>query len=719
MLAYIFLCIISILTGRGFLHLIGVQIDKRLSLYLSPIVTLCLWTVFLGWTVQFGYTVKQVWVYGYLASLSLAFFGIYREDFKALGLEWGPLIVTALAPVALMIPYFWHGITVYPGSPAPDGWSYIAFGQYLWEYPKSTHGGLAPLYQYASHLSGTRFIGSALLGFFSPLTGAPGDTQAASGIFLSWALFIFSASCMFFAKTSELGRGYQLLYVAICVISGNLLKLLTANNYDNLLALSFLPVYVGMLVIATPSELVWSIVFGLMSSGVLYCYPEMSLFIFMGFFWFVLTRIVSERNDFITWIVFLLATVLVAIIVTVPWLSTFFVFFSSQFGSASTHHLPRPGQGMFVELLTPKTMMSAIWGFKGSNLDNFVATIFTPLTLFGIFRLFARNTWGLGVTVVTLFIGTLIMMFHLQYDYGAYKLLLLNWWALSFASMFGFSFLMKPFRRIPYRIAMVFIIVVYFFAVATSTYSFDKIVTAKSIAVYKNIMDIIPLIKNESVIVHIDEPITNQWAVYFLRDIPIYLATYRSYMAQAHLACRMEEAKRIDPTKARYLLSDSCSPFDSEAKNHVWQHGLLRLWQIPKEDWVLLTHIENPNGIEEWEGERSFWIGAGTTTISLFSSGDGQAVISGKFSSGPSLPERPERSLIITAENGHTNSVTITTTSKYSFLIPLVRGKNIISLYSPDIPTLKKMPNGDARPLLIGVQGLKTTFEKPLSTTIN
>jgi hypothetical protein len=705
------------LTGRGFLHLIAVRIDNRLSLYLSPIVTLCLWTVFLGWTVQFGYTVKQVWMYGYLVTLSLALVGVYKGGLKALAEESGPLIVTALAPVVLMLPYFWYGITVYPGSPAPDGWSYIAFGQYLWEYPKGTHGGLAPLYQYASHLSGTRFIGSALLGFFSPLAGVPGDTQAASGIFLSWALFIFSASCMFFAKTSELARGYQLLYIAICVISGNLLKLLTANNYDNLLALDFLPAFAGMLSIVNPNELVWSIVFGLLSSGVLYCYPEMSLFIFMGFFWFILTRIVSQRNDFITWIVLLLVTVFIAIILTVPWLSSFIGFFISQFGSATTHDFPRPGQGMFVELLTPRTMMSAIWVFKGSSLENFVAAAFTPLALLGIFRIFARNTWGLGITVVTLLFGTFIMIFHLQYDYGAYKLLLLNWWALSFVSILGFSFLLSRFCRLPYRLTMAFIIVIYFIAFATAINSFDQLITPKSIAIYKHIVDIKPLIKNDSVIVHIDEPTTNEWAVYFLRDIPIHLATYRSYMAQSHLARPMEESRRIDPLRARYLLSDSVNSLDSEAKNLVWQHGLLRLWQLPETHWVLLTHIDNPNGIEEWGGERSFWIGAGKTTISLFSSGEGQAVITGTFSSGPSLPERPERNLIITAEHGHTDTITVTTTSRYTFRVPLIQGNNSISLYSPDIPTLKKMPNGDIRPMLIGAQGLKISLTEPMDTT--
>ena len=94
-----------------------------------------------------------------------------------------------LLPMLFFAIDFAEGIENFVGSAAGDGWSYVAYGQYLWEVRRGTPGPLAPLLQYATHLSGTRFISSALLGFFSPVTGMAGDTQGAVGVFLAATLF--------------------------------------------------------------------------------------------------------------------------------------------------------------------------------------------------------------------------------------------------------------------------------------------------------------------------------------------------------------------------------------------------------------------------------------------------------------------------------------------------------------------------------------------------
>ena len=111
-------------------------------------------------------------------------------------------------PLAVMAMDVAAGLSRYIGGPAQDGWSYVAYGQYLWEWPKGTEGGLAPLYQYAAHLSETRFISSAMLAFFSPMTGTDGDTQAAAGAFVAWTLFVFAASCAASAVALGIRRGW-------------------------------------------------------------------------------------------------------------------------------------------------------------------------------------------------------------------------------------------------------------------------------------------------------------------------------------------------------------------------------------------------------------------------------------------------------------------------------------------------------------------------------
>ena len=66
----------------------------------------------------------------------------------------------------------------------PDGWTYTALGQYLWQYPRGANGGLAPLYQYGFAFSETRFVASSFLGFLSPFFSF-GDTEIGACAFLS------------------------------------------------------------------------------------------------------------------------------------------------------------------------------------------------------------------------------------------------------------------------------------------------------------------------------------------------------------------------------------------------------------------------------------------------------------------------------------------------------------------------------------------------------
>ena len=68
-------------------------------------------------------------------------------------------------------------------------------------------------------MSSVRFISGAMLGFFSPATGAGGDTQAAAGDFVAWTLFVFGASCAASAVALGIRRGWLVLFTAIAVMS--------------------------------------------------------------------------------------------------------------------------------------------------------------------------------------------------------------------------------------------------------------------------------------------------------------------------------------------------------------------------------------------------------------------------------------------------------------------------------------------------------------------
>ena len=80
-----------------------------------------------------------------------------------------------------------------------------------------------------------------MLALFSPLTGAGGDTQAAAGAFVAWTLFVFGASCAASADGLGIRRGWLVLFTATAVMSPWVYSAVQIHNYDNLLALSFLP----------------------------------------------------------------------------------------------------------------------------------------------------------------------------------------------------------------------------------------------------------------------------------------------------------------------------------------------------------------------------------------------------------------------------------------------------------------------------------------------
>ena len=56
------------------------------------------------------------------------------------------------------------------------------------------------------------------------------------------------------------------------------------------------------------------------------------------------------------------------------------------------------------------------------------------------------------------------------------------------------------------------------------------------------------------------------------------------------------------------------------------------------------------------------------------------------------------------------NPVTIGPEEKRSFKLPIKAGKNRIVFQPLDRPTLKVLPNGDKRPLLVGVHGLQVAW---------
>ena len=295
MSAYLALAAISVLAGFGLLTRLRLPVSPLHRWYLAPGATMLVWAIALGVGVSLGLTLRNL--SGPLLALTMVVAILGALDARRAWAVAKPtgLLILAAVPLAVMAMDVAAGLSQYIGGPAQDGWSYVAYGQYLWEWPKGTEGGLAPLYQYAAHLSRARFISSAMLAFFSPMTGAGGDTQAAAGAFVAWTLFVFGASCAASAVALGIRRGWLVLFTAIAVMSPWVYAAVQIHNYDNLMALSFLPVAMSVLAAAERPGTSVAVLLGAVLAATLYTYPEMSVFVGFGLALAVACRATQDR----------------------------------------------------------------------------------------------------------------------------------------------------------------------------------------------------------------------------------------------------------------------------------------------------------------------------------------------------------------------------------------------------------------------------------------
>jgi hypothetical protein len=730
MIFYLLLCAISILAGQGILCLTGIHIERRISLYLAPVITLIFWAIMLGVGVSFGFPVKSLSMIGWPLTIVMVCIGAIRQDYYFIRTEWPLLLVVVFLPVSVMIVYFWYGILTYPGSPHPDGWSYIAYGQYLWEYPRGVEGGLPPLYQYATHLNQVRFIASALLGFLSPFIRAAGDTQAPSGSFLAWTIFVLSSTCMSFAVIKRLSTTLLLLYLSMSIFSSWLVNLLWANNYDNALALSFLPAFAGVLSIADAGNRRWCVILALLATGILYCYPELATVVLGGAFLFLLQRISLNSKSIKEWSIVIIVVASSVAILLIPFGNDMMWFVGNQASVLTLKSGARPGEGFPPELLIPEYRLMAFWGFGREGfagkiltrgpwyyIQGVLAIYLSMLLGLGLLVLCKRKEWGLSINIVLLLIGSTAMIIFFSYPYGAYKFILLNWWGISFAIVVGIEFLIGELRTKKYMLILWScftgtLFAIFLFINGLNIISFGKVFEQKSMTSFREVEKIKNIVGGSSIIIAVDNDIANMWAVYYLRDFPIYLAEFRSYMAQSHVMPGMLKSQQIDLSNVRYILTDSKGLNSFPLPTLVWSRGAYDLWSLSSENWIFISSIQNLKRIEERDGEQIFWLGHDDAEIRLVSSGDGQAVISADFMRGPGWSETLDSNVVVSTDQRYSSIIGISEDGPQMLSIPIVAGRNRIILRPLQQSLAAVLPYTEPEPLLLGVRGMKVNLQR-------
>jgi hypothetical protein len=118
----------------------------------------------------------------------------------------------------------------------------------------------------------------------------------------------------------------------------------------------------------------------------------------------------------------------------------------------------------------------------------------------------------------------------------------------------------------------------------------------------------------------------------------------------------------------------------------------------------IVVAVRNPNGLESVERQPFFWLGGPITVIEIASQASGTAELSATFVPGPSVPG-PLRHVTITGEHGFATKEEIGAGTKV-LRVPVRAGANSITLSCVERATIPRQPNGDTRPLVLGVRGL-------------
>ncbi len=720
--------VIATLSGLTLLGWLRVCVAPRVAVFLAPPVTLAAWSLMLGIGVGAGLPIKNFYVLGWAVTLGLAAYACRPTSLRSLKPDWRVVLVAIGAPIGVAAPYFRWGLTTFAGSPYLDGWSYAALGQYLWEYPRQTEGGLAPVYQYAAVLSHIRYIGSALMGFVSPLVGSAGDTQPAFGVVLVLALFALGCGCVVLAGSFGLGSWATLGLVALVVFSGWSVDLMTSNALDNGLALYALPVLVGVVRMADLKRTGWWLLMALFISALLYTYPELAWAALLAFGLVLVQRLIVLRIDPRVVLARAGSAAIVAGVLLTPFAATDLVeFFRSQAASAMRPAALRQGEGLFHELIQPTKVAWAIWGMTNETaicsrcalqLGSFVldgrmllAVALTGLAGLGFIVLVRRRELAVCVAVVTFLAAAGFLGLRLVYAYGAFKILIVGWPLVGLCIVLACATVDRAARSVGHgywgRSAVGAVMALYALGVSTQVRAFGNSVPTTTFDTYRVVQAVPSIVGPEPVLVTVSNYIANGWAVYALRDSPIVLDTYEGYMAQPHVIPLMQRASPSFNSRIRYVLTDATPPATPDGFQAVWSQGPYELWRALDEGWALIGRVDAPNGVEQWPGGPGFWLGSEAADLEITATRSDQACLHAVLSPGPSIPDQPSRRVDVSVGETRVEVLQIANKQAEQLTVSLAPGLNHVRLIALDHPTLARVSASEDRTLLVGVEDLK------------
>ncbi len=639
--------------GRSLLVALGQSELGTTGWLLSPAMTQAFVGITLGMSAVVGWPINRVAIWVWLTVIVLAVSGIGRElrarkengqTFPAAKSDAALIVgIGVIVPAIVLLPYLVRGFGGFEATDHPDAWSYTVFSTYLWEFPRFTQGGLAPIYQWASGLSGTRFVGASELGWLAMVTGER-DTQAALGPLLMLSTFTIGSASAAVARALGLSNRYAFL-VALGSGGGNwIANAIWVTNVDNLLALPALPAIATLGLQRSATGLTGkAVVVGLFSAATIYTYPEFApVILCCGALFFVGWPFAWPSRA--TQAAVLIAVVTAGVLVS-PYAREFLIFFRNQL-SMGTAVTGRAAEGAFNGLIDPHRRLASLWGLGSEDmaisprmwLQNLFAVSLSGLFLLGLSRLVRNRNWAFVITFVVLTAGFSVFAGPRAYGYGAYKFILLGWWLLVLSVVIGAR---ECGRLHPYLAGVAVLIVILTFRVSVRRAVNEVILPPKpDIAAFRELRAVAPLADGRPIALVIADPVALHWAAYFLRASTTRLVSTSGYLAAAPFQSAMVQAAPVPWRSLRLLLTDATDPgpiVEQEHWKRLWSNSQYALWDTGDVGWAVVWQIDTPY---PWvvNGSELVWVGDKATRLMTAASGPGTATIHAGLALSQALP---------------------------------------------------------------------------------
>jgi hypothetical protein len=705
--------------GYALLHITGHGRHRwSAALYAGPAVTFALWIIALSGSAWASIPLKNIFGPVWVATLVFAVIGIAlrisvsrqiatmasdtRQDRLTL---WA---AAALLPFVVMPATLRFGLADFANSTYADPWSYIMVSDYLSAVARGTEGGLSSLHQYASHLMNIRNASSAILAELASGLGSVKADQAMTS-FCLLLLFANTSALISFART-VFGRSEAVLGMVVLAGFGWPANIVFAGNFDQLLLLPLLPLIAALAFRAGSGINLWgaSLLIGILSAAALLAYVELAFIGLVIAMAFVIVPGPSLRVTIGR--ALLVCCIAVPVFVLASWtgLDPLMTMLKGQYAS-TTAGAARPGEGYFLGLLALRRLPDTLWALGGEYsqagliaLPWLLGAMLSAVTLLGAWV--ERRRWSVLLALAVIAAAFVHFAHGERYSYATYKIISVNFWLICFFTVAGGVWLVNQARPLlPQRVSVATIVTIVLLAVVV-----DRTVVQANVIRFKyNVTQqrgyreaqiISEMVQHAPTLLAVRDDLANEWAVFYLSDMPLLIAPYRIYMAQAHVIPFMERAKKADPAAIRYIVTDRSDAIrvPLQGARRIWDGVAYSLWEVEDSAWIVLADVINQNGVEP----RALSLGGAKTELLVVAGQAGNATIVATIAAGPRTLPGTGTFHINLGDGADIRKIEVQP-GKIDLPVALGAGRTLLSITVDDLVGGTLPPNGEIRPMIL------------------